>query len=111
MQIFLFSMWPTVVYILLYLIGLFSALEGKRLNIAGMTYFVYGFALLILAEILSLVTMYFIIVMQAIYGPMIAAGNIVSVISGTLGVIFLIVGVRAIVSAYKMYFGSAQQVS
>jgi len=104
-------MWPTVVYILLYLIGLFSALEGKRLNIAGMTYFVYGFALLILAEILSLVTMYFIIVMQAIYGPMIAAGNIVSVISGTLGVIFLIVGVRAIVSAYKMYFGSAQQVS
>ena len=111
MQIFLLSMWPTVVYILLYSIGLFSALEGKRLNIAGTTYFVYGFALLILSGIFSLVTMYFIIVMQAIYGPMIAAGNIVSVISGTLGVIFLIVGVRAIVSAYKMYFGSAQQVS
>ena len=101
--------WPTILYIILYLIGMISALEGQRLKIAGMTYFVYGFALLILAGITNLGITYFIVVHHATYGPMISMGGLLGSVLGILGVILLIIGVRAIVSAYKVYLSSTHQ--
>ena len=106
--LFLYAMWPSLIYILLYLIGLISSLEGQRLNIAGMTYFVYGFTLIILGRIASLAVNYFIFVFHAVYGPMIMLGSLISLGFGILGILLLIVGVRAIVSAYRAYMNTSQ---
>ena len=108
---YLLNVWPTLLSVVLYLIGLISAHEGQRLNIAGLGYFVYGFALLILSSIISLSISYFIVVLHAVYGPLIAIGSFAKFVAGALGLIFIIIGVRTIVSAYKEYLSAAQHPS
>ncbi|MGQ4833884.1 MAG: hypothetical protein ACP6IS_08300 [Candidatus Asgardarchaeia archaeon] len=104
MQVAMFLV-PNLVYLLLYFLGLLAANEGKKLEIAGMSRMSSGFLLLIVSHLLSIGYNYYIFVFHAFIGPFLSLLYFISFILGLLGLLFIVLAVREMVSAYKEYLG------